>query len=87
MASDRRFNRIFGALSVSVCSGLAVLRIEYNDGSHGILVVSCHGAGTPDSVFEGITASKDHVDFWNCVSPSGTPSGPNANRTSFHLGR
>jgi hypothetical protein len=68
-------------------SGLAVLRIEYNDGSHGILVVSCHGAGTPDSVFEGITASKDHVDFWNCVSPSGTPSGPNANRTSFHLGR
>jgi hypothetical protein len=66
-------------------SGLAVLRIEYNDGGHGILVVSCHGLGTPDSVFEGITASKDFVDFWNRVPPSGTPATANANRTSFHL--
>ena len=65
--------------------GLAVLRIEYNDGSHGILVVSCHGAGTPNSVFEGVTASKDFVDFWQRVAPAGGPSGPNANRTSFHL--
>ena len=65
--------------------GLAVLRIEYNDGSHGILVVSCHGAGTPNTVFEGITASKDFVDFWNRVPPSGTPTTPNANRTAFHL--
>jgi hypothetical protein len=66
-------------------SGLAVLRIQYSDGSHGILVVSCHGLGTPDSVFEGITASKDYVDFWNRVAPSGTPATANANRTSFHL--
>jgi hypothetical protein len=66
-------------------SGLAVLRIEYSDGSHGILVVSCHGAGTADSVFEGITASKDFVDFWNRVAPSGTPTGANANRTAFHV--
>jgi len=66
-------------------SGLAVLRIEYSDGSHGILVVSCHGAGTPDSVFEGITASKDFVDFWSRVAPSGTPTGANANRTAFHV--
>jgi hypothetical protein len=66
-------------------SGLAVLSIEYSDGSHGILVVSCHGAGTPDTVFEGITASKDFVDYWNRVPPSGTPTGPNANRTSFHI--
>jgi hypothetical protein len=66
-------------------SGLAVLRIEYSDGSDGILVVSCHGAGAPDSVFEGITASKDFVDFWNRVAPSGTPTGANANRTAFHI--
>jgi len=66
-------------------SGLAVLRIEYSDGSHGVLVVSCHGAGTPDSVFEGITASKDFVDFWNREAPSGTPTGANANRTAFHV--
>jgi hypothetical protein len=65
--------------------GLAVLRIKYSDGSHGILVVSCHGAGTPDTVFEGITASKDFVDYWNRVPPSGTPAGENANRTAFHL--
>src|SRR2546428_5458737 len=65
--------------------GLVVLRIQYNDGSHGILVVSCHGAGTPDSVFEGVTASKDYVDFWNRVPPSGTPATANANRTAFHL--
>jgi hypothetical protein len=66
-------------------SGLAVLRIQYSDGSHGILVVSCHGAGAPDSVFEGITASKDYVDFWNRVAPSGAPETANANRTAFHL--
>ena len=70
---------------VNFRSGLAVLRIEYSDGSHGILVVSCHGAGTPDTVFEGITASKNFVDYWNRVPPSGTPTGPNANRTSFHI--
>jgi len=66
-------------------AGLAALRIEYNDGAHGILVVSCHGAGTPDTVFEGITASKDFVDYWNRVAPSGTPATANANRTAFHL--
>lgn len=66
-------------------AGLAVLGIEYSDGSHGILVASCHGAGTPDSVFEGITASKDFADFWNRLAPSGTPTGANANRTSFHV--
>jgi hypothetical protein len=66
-------------------AGLAVLRIEYSDGSHGILVVSCHGAGTPDTVFEGITASKGYVDFWNRVPPSGTPATANANRTAFHV--
>jgi len=65
--------------------GLAVLRIEYDDGSHGILVVSCHGAGTPDTVFEGITVSKDFVDYWHRQAPTGTPAGPNANRTAFHL--
>jgi hypothetical protein len=66
-------------------AGLAVLRIEYSDGSRGILVLSCHGAGTPDSVFEGITASKGFVDYWHRQDPSGTPAGPNANRTAFHL--
>ena len=45
-------------------AGLVFLSIGYSDGSKGVLVVSCHLAGTPDSVFEGITASKGFVDFW-----------------------
>ncbi len=65
-------------------AGLAVLSIRYSDGSRGILVVSCHNNGTPDSVFEGITASKGFVDYWNRVPPS---PGVNANRTVFHISK
>ena len=70
--------------------GLAFLRISYSDGSKGVLVVSCHLNGnpppqgpdaTPASVFEGITASKDFVDFWNREAPV---SGVDGNRTLFH---
>jgi len=69
--------------------GLAVLQIAYSDGSKGVLVVSCHApAGAPDSVFEGITASKGFVDFWNREAPTGAPPftlGTNENRTQFHV--
>ena len=40
-------------------AGLVALRIRYSDGSRGVLTVSCHLVGTPDSVFEGITTTKD----------------------------
>jgi len=50
--------------STDARAGLTFLRIMYSDGSAGVLVVSCHLVGTPDSVFEGITASKGFVDFW-----------------------
>ena len=63
-------------------AGLAVLRVEYNDGERGILVVSCHLVGTPDSVFEGITASKGFVDYWNREAPVPLV---NADRTVFHI--
>jgi hypothetical protein len=63
-------------------SGLAVLRVEFSDGSHGVLTVSCHFNGTPNSVFEGITVSKGFVDYWNRQAPVG---GVNANRTVFHV--
>jgi hypothetical protein len=63
-------------------AGLAILQIEYSDGSEGTLVVSCHLVGTPDSVFEGITASKGFVDFWSRVAP---PTNIDANRTLFHI--
>ncbi len=62
-------------------AGLAVLRIAYSDGADGILVVSCHLVGTPDAVFEGVTASKGFVTYWNRVAPA---AGVDANRTLFH---
>jgi hypothetical protein len=66
--------------SADARAGLAVLQIAYSDGSEGVLVVSCHLVGTPDSVFEGITASKGFVDYFNAVPPA---PGVDANRTLF----
>jgi len=63
--------------------GLAVLRVAYDDGSRGVLVISCHLVGTPDAVFEGVTAAKGFVDYWNREAPPAPPG--NANRTTFHL--
>lgn len=66
-------------------AGLAVLRIKYSDGQRGILVVSCSLVGTPNTVFEGIAASKGFTDFWKAQPPTGTPTTSNANRTLFHV--
>ncbi|TLZ46857.1 MAG: hypothetical protein E6K32_01190 [Gammaproteobacteria bacterium] len=67
-------------------SGLVHLRIDYDDGSKGILIVSCHQpVGSPSTLFEGITASKGFVDYWNHLEPVGTPATANAGRTLFHL--
>jgi len=62
--------------------GLAVLRVEFSDGSHGVLTVSCHFNGTPDSVFVGVRVTKGYVDYWNGTVPIG---GVDANRTAFHV--
>jgi len=62
-------------------AGLAVLRIEYSDGEPGVLVVSCRLPGAPASIFEGMTASKGFVDYWNRVAPVGF----DGNRTLFHI--
>ena len=64
-------------------AGLLVVRVAYSDGSEGTLVVSCHIVGTPDAVFEGVTASKGFVDYWNREVPPAPPG--NANRTAFHV--
>jgi hypothetical protein len=65
-----------------VRSGLAVFRIAYDDGSDGVLVVSCDlPVGSPNDVFEGITASKGYVDYWE---RDPVVAGVNANRTNFH---
>lgn len=49
-------------------AGLLFLTIRYSDGSSGVLVASCSLVGTPASNFEGITASKDAVDYWNVAA-------------------
>jgi len=64
-------------------AGLVAVEIAYSDGSGGILVVSCDLVGTPHAVFEGITASKGFVDYWNREAPPAPPG--NANRTTFHV--
>jgi len=69
--------------SADVRAGLLVARVAYSDGSEGTLVVSCHLTGTPDAVFEGVTASKGFVDYWNREAPPAPPG--NANRTAFHV--
>jgi hypothetical protein len=65
-------------------AGLVHLRIAYSDGSTGVLTVSCHLVGTPDSVFEGIIASKGFVTYFNRVPPV---PGVDANRTLFNVVR
>jgi len=63
-------------------TGLAVLRIAYSDGQHGILVVSCTGVTAPAFMFEGITATKQYTDYTSPVPPV---AGVDANRTQFHI--
>jgi hypothetical protein len=63
-------------------AGLVTLRVRYSNGMQGVLTVSCHLVGTPDSVFEGITASMGFNGFWSREAPS---PGINANRTVFHF--
>ena len=57
-------------------AGLAVLRVEYSDGSAGTMTISCRISGAQPGRFEGVTASKGFVDFWNPTLP-----GPNL----FHV--
>ena len=64
-------------------AGLAVLKVFYSDGSRGLLTVSCHLVGTPDAVFEGVTATKGYIDYWNREAPPAPPG--DANRTTFHV--
>ena len=63
-------------------AGLAILGIRYDDGSAGALLVSCHLVKTPDSVFEGVTATKGFVDYWNREAPTPLVDG---DRTTFHV--
>ena len=63
-------------------NGNAILRIQYSDGSEGVLGVGCHGPGAPAGIQEGVIATKDFVTYWTAQPPA---PGVNANRTSFHF--
>jgi hypothetical protein len=63
-------------------NGNAVLRIEYSDGSSGILGVGCHGPGAPNGIVEGVIATKDFVTYWDAEAPTPTA---NLDRTAFHV--
>ncbi|MEX2203853.1 MAG: hypothetical protein WD965_07170 [Actinomycetota bacterium] len=64
-------------------AGLVFLKVKYSNGSSGVLVVSCHLVGTPDSVFEGVTASMGFIDYFDSEAPPAPPG--DANRTLFHI--
>lgn len=52
--------------AANASSGLAVLRVNYSDGSRGILVVECMvPVGSPPSFVEGITAIKGNLNYLN----------------------
>ena len=63
-------------------NGNAVLRIQYSDGSAGILGIGCHGPGAVGGIKEGVIATKSFVTYWTGQAPV---AGVDANRTSFHL--
>ncbi len=63
-------------------NGVAVLRIEFSDGSSGVLTVGCHGPGAPDGIFEGIATTKGYKTYYNVPAPLGTVD---AGRTVFHV--
>lgn len=66
-------------------AGLAALQIRYSDGSRGVLTVSCMltTALTP-AVFEGVTATKGYIDYWNREHSEEAPPAP-ATATLFHI--
>jgi len=63
-------------------NGTAVLRIEFSDGSAGVLTVGCHGPGAPPGIIEGIATTKGYKTYYETEEPVG---GVDANRTLFHV--
>ncbi len=67
-------------------AGLAVLTIEYSDGSLGVMTISCKLPTTPAEIaatmFEGVTISKDFLVYWDRDEPA---LSVDADRTIFHV--
>lgn len=62
-------------------AGRLTVAIQFDDGDEGVLEVGCRLLGSPDSIMEGITATKGFVTFWNHEEPAPNVEG---NRTLFH---
>ena len=62
-------------------NGIAALRIDYSDGSKGVLLVLCHGPGAPAGISEGFVATKAFRVFDQVQAPL---ANVNENRTVFH---
>jgi hypothetical protein len=66
-------------------AGLAVLQVRYSDDSKGVLTVSCMLTRTlTPAVFEGVTATKGNVDYWNREHSEAAPPAPGT-ATLFHI--
>ncbi len=71
-----------GSPSEPAANGYAYLRIEYNDGSQGVLGILCHGPGAPDGIAEGVNATKGFKTYTAVQGPAPLVD---ANRTVFHV--
>ncbi len=76
------FIDLIGDANNKAANGNAVMRIEYSDGSRGVLTVGCHGPAAPAGIFEGIAVTKGYTTYYTVAAPVG---GVNANRTIFHV--
>jgi hypothetical protein len=63
-------------------AGLAFFRVRYSTGRTGVLVVSSHLVGTPNSVFDGATATTRFTDYFKARAPMN-----GKNRALFHVRR
>jgi hypothetical protein len=63
-------------------NGTAILKIQYDDGSEGILGIGCHDGNAPPGIQEGVIATKGYVTYW-----LGAAHGPGVdiNFTLFHI--
>jgi len=75
-------NDAIGSLDLAR-AGLLTVAVKYSTGEKGVLTISCHLVGSPDTLFEGITTTKGAAAYWNPEPPPAPPG--NGNRTLFHV--
>jgi hypothetical protein len=79
-----KFDNIGNPLDIG-CSNPGIAADHENPrlATRGVADAKKHEA-CPDNVFEGITASKGNVDYWNRELAPDNPPG-NTDRTAFHV--